>query len=200
MVSPSSAASPQRVRKGNNTEHEQVTTPPAKRGQHAEFTLRTMLPSKWSSAVKQENAYVRREKNNLRLVGMIPAKEKEEQVPVLVVTNKPIPMEVLQNIVLEKKQSRRDFPGAAASLTVNVYYFEVTIQRGITWVGLVPSNEITGPVSLGRFPGDCVGSVGMSSDGRLFLSGQPQSHNVSMTQSSTSVYRTRHYWMRTGSG
>lgn len=133
----------------------------------------------------KNHAHVKREKNALRLVGRIPAREEEESA-VLVVTNKPIPMEVLVNIA-----TRQEFHGETFKDAVHVYYFEVTIQKGITWVGLVPSRELQGPVTLGRFPGDCMSSIGMSSDGRLYVSGQQEQEGVSVNNTNPSVFTER---------
>jgi len=172
-------ASPTRLRRGT-TEQVHATTPTRSSNQNedVEFTLRSMLPSKWN--VPKNHADVRKEKNALRLVGRIPAREEEES-SVLVVTNKPIPMEVLHNIASKTRQEFHAPSGDA----VNAYYFEVTIQKGITWVGLVPSKKLRGPVTLGRFPGDCDRSIGMSSDGRLYASGHEL--QVTIVENSTNV-------------
>lgn len=124
-----------------------VSPPSQRNGTRNEVEL---LPSTWN--VAKYHAHVRQDA--LRLVGRMPSSMEQEQTAVLVVTDKPIPEQVIA-----KEDS-------------TYYYFEVTIQRGNTWVGLVPMQELDAPVTLGRYPGDCRGSIGMSSDGRLYISSQ----------------------------
>ena len=163
--------------RSRRTEHQQQNT--ARRDtEHqssVEYTLKTMVPSKWY--VPKNNKHVRREKHALRLVGqMLPG----DETSVLVVTNKHIPMEDLHTIALKRRTTRQEVHGESQDVqhdmpstnAVNVYYFEVTVQKGITWVGLVPSQALKGPVTVGRFPGDCVASIGMSFDGQLLISAQ----------------------------
>lgn len=132
------------------------------------LTLRSFLPSAW--AVPKGNPYLRL-KNPGRLKGR---GGKEEHI--LVVTNKPIPMQILQRSSCEQRNGLHpEMNGSQMeplpTNMVNVYYFEVTIGSGVTWIGLVPEDQLQKQsVTPSRFPGDCSGSIGMASDARLFVS------------------------------
>lgn len=123
-----------------------------------EFALQSVLPSAW--AVTKNDAHVRRSNNALRLVG------RGEKSHVLVVANRPICVESLQSLALSRNATRSD--------AVHVYYFEVSIKSGVTWIGLVPRGQLQNKdVTPNRFPGDCQGSIGMASqDGTLVVSGR----------------------------
>ena len=158
-----------------------------------EDTLESFLPSVWS--VPKNHPDVRLE-NPLRLVGRLPPGTSDS---ILVVANRSIPMDAITRIAAHGGSARRasheadlQSPQSSSSNSpANVYYFELTIRLGMTWMGLVPYDEIEGPVTRGRFPGDCSNSIGLSSSGRLLISGVPMTASESSFEGSSTSFGDR---------